>query len=147
MKRVIRADWKGFAFPKMKRVKSNPSKKAETPEATIQATVDVLLQNAGIPFFRLPDNMFRAIHADRSISNRMKAWILHELSGWADNIAFFPIDDKFCLCCHIENKSDKGKLRGKQKVRSKEIPYNIVRTEQDIRTLIKQFIAKAEWLK
>jgi hypothetical protein len=130
----------------MKRVKSNPSKKATTPEATIQAIVDLLLQTEGIPFLRLPDNLFRAIHADKNISGRMKAWILHELSGWADNIAFIPIDDKFCLCCHIENKSDKGKLRGKQKVRSKEIPYNIVRTETDIRELIKLFTDKVKEL-
>jgi hypothetical protein len=141
-KRVIRADQEGFAFPKMKRVRIRPGS-AEVPEKTIQAITDTFLQLNHMPFFRLPDNMFKAILANPIISRRLKGWILHELGGWPDNITVHSLCEfngiKFCLAALVENKTEKGRLHGKQKICDKELGFNVCRGEDDIKLIIAEF--------
>ncbi len=142
-KRVIQSGYEGFAFPKMKTVKVKPEQVNKMPEEQLQNGVDQLLQANHLSYLRLPSNMFRAIHADRNISNRMKAWILHELSGFADNMIFKYLcqsgDVHIGLVCHIENKSETGKLHGKQKIRSKELGFNECRSLNDAIHIINGF--------
>ena len=148
--RVVRSDWTGFAFPKKKRVIVAPE--TGTPEKTIQAIVDLLLQTHGIPYIRLPDHLFRAIHADNSISGRLKGFILSAISGLPDNTALLPLGQyqgvQLCLACCVENKAEKGKLTGKQKVRAPELGgYNICRSEADIRRIMAVFRSAQKQLK
>lgn len=143
---IIKPGWEGFRFPKKKRIRVDP-KQPETPEKTIQAMTDIILQTSGISYLRLPDHMFKSIYFNRAISPRLKAWILHELSGWADNIAFIPLNDKFCLACMIENKTASGRLHGKQKQRARELPYNIVRSDKEAKQIVRGFKAFAERVK
>lgn len=142
-KRVVRADQKDVPFPKMKSIPVRKSKKAKVPESHIQACVDRILEQEGISYMRLPSNMFRAIHANPAISGRLKGWILHDLSGWADNIAFKSLCEydgvKFCIACFIENKTEIGKLHGKQKIKDAELGYNICRDTNTIKNIIKVF--------
>ena len=108
-KRVPRADQAGVPFPKIKRVKVPTNKKADMPEKTVQAMVDRMLRANHVPFLRLPDNLFKSIYFAR-INTGLKRWILHDLSGWPDNLTFLPIGTyknvKFCLTAFIENKTN-----------------------------------------
>ena len=146
MKRIPRTDQKGVAFPKMKKVRKT-KKKASTPESTIQAIADLLLRSEGIPYMRFPDSFFRSIFANPHINVWTKKHLKDALAGYADNILFLPVSDKFCLACMMENKTETGKLTGMQKMRSKELPYNITRNEADIRALISEFQRVADLIK
>jgi hypothetical protein len=138
-KRVPRADQKWIPFPKMKRIKVRPNKKAVTPESIIQAMVDRMLRANRVPFLRLPSNMYKTIYFAK-ISTNLKRWILHDLSGWSDNITFLPIGTyknvKFCLTAFVENKSSTGSLHGKQKILDKELGYNICRDQSTLTHII-----------
>lgn len=140
--RVIRPDQEGVAFPKKVRKRLKPGKK-EVPESVIQSFVDSLLELNHIEYLRLPDNMFRAILSNRSIPEGVKAWVLSELSGWSDNIAFLPLCElngvKFSLTCFIENKTESGTLRSKQKIKNRTLGYNVCRDEAKAKEIIDTF--------
>jgi len=141
-KRIVQAGWEWAAFPKQKRIKVRPAP-TELPEKTIQAILDTLLMCEHIPYIRLTTQLFMAIIKSPILSNRTRAWILDGISGWPDSTALLPLCEyngkKFCLACLIENKTEKGKLHGKQKIRDKELGFNIVRSEEDARNTIKVF--------
>lgn len=141
-KSIVRAGWEGFAFPKHKNIKVSGDP-VEIPEKTIQAIVDTLLLCDHIPYIRLTTQLFMAVIKSPVLSGRLKAWILDGISGWPDNAAMLPLCEyngiKFCLSCLIENKTVTGKLHGKQKIRNKELGFNIVRSEADARNVIKTF--------
>lgn len=143
-KRVVRAGWEGFALPKQKNIKvlGDPVK---TPEKDIQHGVDELLQIYHIPYIRLPQMMFVAI-IKSAFSNQMKGYLLDGLAGFPDNTALLPLCEyegkKFCLACLIENKTEKGKLRGKQKIKDLELGFNLSRdvgAAQEIIITFKKF--------
>jgi len=153
LERVIRSDYAGRAHPKMKRVKKRPSKKALTPEDRLQGAADELLTLYHWVHLHLPDGMFRAIKSHPRLSEGVKINLLTELRSWPDNMPFLPIGKykgvSFCLSPLIENKSDIGKLHGQQKIRNRELGYNVCRTVEDIQNIIKvsgeflDFIQKA----
>jgi len=147
IKRKPRSDQKDFAYPKMVRKSVRKSRKAKTPEDIIQGVVDTLLDLYHVPYLRLPANLFRGLFGNPQIPIWTKKHLKLAIAGWPDNMAFLPLDDKYCLCCMIENKSDIGKLHGMQKIRSKELPFNICRTQEDALKLIDEFKEMADKIK
>lgn len=146
-KRTPRSDQNKLKFPKVKRTKIGKKKKSGTPEKIIQGQVNGYLEAVGINFLRFPDTLFRAIFANPRIPPHIKRLIKTEIAGWPDNMLYIPVSDKFCLACAVECKSDVGKLRGMQKTRSKEIPFNIIRDFDNFKVLVSEFERAAEKIK
>lgn len=141
-KRVIQSGYESFAFPKMKTVKVKPDAVKRT-ESSIQSGVDELLEIHHLVNLRLPDDMFRAIKFHPQISNKMRSYLLAVLSGWPDNSVFKYLcqfgDIHIGLVCHIENKTETGRLHGKQKIRAKELGFNECQSLNDAVHIIKTF--------
>ena len=141
----IRADYQGFAFPKFVRMRGK--KKAKRPEAVAQGQVNALGDVLGIPYLRLPESLFVSIFASPSVPIHVKRHLKDAIAGWADNIFFLPVSDRFALACFIECKNDVGKLHGMQKTRSRELPYNIIREQADAQELLMDFKSRAETMR
>lgn len=58
-----------------------------------------------------------------------------------------PLDDRFYLGLNIDFKVGRDKLHGKQKTRSKELPWTIIRTYPEAEALRKDFEKTAAKLK
>jgi hypothetical protein len=146
-RRVARADQKGVAIPKLKKVRSRKSRAAACPESIIQNWANATLEAMGIPFLRLGESLLLNIFRNPSIPIHIKRHIKEAIAGWPDNILFLPITNHFSLCCMAEFKSDVGELHGKQKERAKELPFNVIRTTGELDELLKAFKDMAEYLK
>jgi len=140
--RIVRSGWEGFAFPKHTKVKTLPEK-PKTTEQEIEAGMDEVLKAFHIPNIRLPQMMFVAILKSPLLSGRMKGFLLDGLSGWPDRVCILPIGEyegvKFCVTCLIENKTETGKLHGKQKEKNIELGFNISRNNDTAISIIKTF--------
>jgi hypothetical protein len=146
-RRVARADQKGMAIPKMKRVRIQKSRAAQTPESIIQNFVNTTLEAMGIPYIRLGESLLLNIFKNPAIPVHVKRHIKNSIGGWPDNTLFIPVTKRFALACLVECKSDVGDLHGKQKERAAELPFNIVRTTAQLDELLNEFRQTADYLK
>jgi len=144
--RVPRTDQSGLKYPKMKTVDISELEEW-TPESTVQGWADALLRLKHIYYIRLPAELFMNIFRNPQIPVWIKRKIKLAIAGLPDNIAMIPLNDKFCLACNLECKSATGKFTGRQKTLSKEVPYNVVRTQKEIGELLDSFSKNAENIK
>jgi len=137
--RKIRPDQKNVAHPKMLRVKGSKSKKAKTPEDAIQSTVDYKIKAYRIYSQRIEDIVYTTLFANNNMPLWKKTKLADSIAGIADNVVMMPINDRFCLCMHLECKSDVGSMNVAQKKRAKQVPYNIIRTEKEFDSILREF--------
>ena len=135
---IPRHSYKGFALPKPEHKKKSVVADPH-PESIVQAAVDARLSFAHMPYLRLTETLLKHIFTNPTIPVHIKKILADELGGWPDNMAFIPVSDRYCLACLIENKSDKGKLHGRQKIKAAELPYNIIRSDKEAEALIADF--------
>jgi len=120
-------------------IKRKPPKKAKTLEKEIQAYVDWKIKNEGWPCIRIPDALYKAVfRAGNNIPPHVGNIISQYLTGLPDNIVCLGMGTRFFLGCSVENKSDVGKLHGKQKEWARKLNTNLVRTRPEIDRILKQ---------
>lgn len=144
MARIIRSDYKGFAYPKYEKGTHKKSKRAATPESILQEQVNNYLEIKGLKYLRLPDALFRALFPNPNIQPWVKHQIKLAIAGWPDNIVMVPLYNMYCLTLLLECKTDIGQLTGLQKERSKELPFKVVRTFDEAKKEIDTFVKCAE---
>lgn len=117
-----------------KRVKS-------VPEASIQSFVDDYLSALQIENIRIPDALWRLIHATGNPG--VIAQLRKAIGGISDNTCMIPISEDYSLCLHLELKSATGKLHGKQKINAKKLPWKIARSPEEAKKFIDEFKRKS----
>lgn len=121
----------------------NEMKPDDLPESDLQAYTDQYLGAHHIEFFRIPDQFWKFLHACNA-STWLKKWFAYMFGGMADNTCFIPISDKYSLCMHLELKSKKGQLHGRQKVQARKLPWQIARSQAEVEKIVQRFVADAE---
>jgi len=110
-------------------------------ESHIQKYVDDLLTYNRIWCIRLPDHLFRAIYkTGKSVSLRVKGLISKYIKGLPDNLAVLPLPGGFFLGCALEQKSKSGTLSPYQKKWQKILNTHVIRTEEQAKNQVDQFI-------
>ena len=133
MKRKIRSDQKGVAFPKMVKVK-NSEKVA--PEKVIQRQVNDFLDKAGFYYVRISDRAYKAVGGK-----------CDSMAGLPDNNVMLPLNDKFYLGCNLELKRKGGKKTPQQKARSMEVPYVFEDDFDNVVELMREMVKIADKIK
>ena len=115
----------------------------EATEAQLQNQCDDILEALNLEYLRIPDDLYRILyrHANQGVKNAVS----RGMGGHADNLVFIPINDKYSLCLHLELKSKKGKLHGRQKTRK--VPTQISRSPETTDKLLREFMAFATKIK
>ena len=114
-------------------------------ESGLQLQCNDYLAIKRIKYFRIPDWLWKWLA--KSMPEEILIQLRSMWGGLSDNTASIPISDKYSLTLHLELKSTKGKLHGKQKVMAKELPIQISRTPEESMKIIDSFIDEASWLK
>lgn len=109
-------------------------------ESEVQAAVNNLLDVLGVPYFRVPDAVYRTFKTGMLPCPGQRGAVLAELRGWADNILFEPLYQragvKLCLAAFVENKSATGEMHGEQKAMGRQLGYNIVRDVSEVQLIV-----------
>jgi hypothetical protein len=151
MKRSIRQDMArecpDFAFPKQHRTKDRHNRKASAPEAPLQSFTNSFLEAKGVPYIRIPEEVYYSIFANPSIPVHVKKWVSENIKGLPDNVCILPITPKFNLCWAVELKSDIGKQTARQRDWARQISVVVARTQAEIVAGLARFMTVAERLK
>lgn len=134
--RVLPKD-QGLAFPRT--VKKRRAKRPKGEEAILQRQVDQYLDLKGIHFHRLPDSLMRWVFANPSIPIWIKKEVSDHVKGWADNVLFKPVSDKYCLVLNLELKSKAGKQSHAQKLEAMAVPVTVCNNFEDAQKEIEEF--------
>lgn len=117
--------------------------KAKSPESTIQSLTEMRLNLAGIYYLRIPDTLYRLLSWQ---DNRLRLWekkaLKDALAGLPDCNCAIPVGGYY-LGLPIECKSDKGKLRARQKAYHNKIPVTVIREDEELTKAIKEYQNKA----
>jgi len=119
-------------------------RKATTPEEALQAQADDYAHVHRIQYFRIDDAFWRWLARMASRHPRIVAWFRYMFGGWPDMLLLEPINDKYCLACSLEIKTDVGSLHGRQIPRSKSMRWQISRSPEDTMRIIDEFQATAK---
>lgn len=110
-------------------------------ESSLQKFTNDYLEWHGLDFIRIPDQFFRWLNA--VAPEWAKIAFNRAFRGIADNVVFYPIGD-YSLCLHLELKSAKGTLHGKQKPNARRQNWHIGRSPEEVKEIINQFVTVAE---
>jgi len=114
-------------------------KKASVPESTIQRQVDAYLELLGVRAIRIPDSLYRAVYAQRSVPVHVKANIAKYIAGLPD-LLIPRLTDKGLIMLALELKSEKGKLSPKQVKWQKHLGTVVAHSFEEAKTLIDVFL-------
>ncbi|MEE9374502.1 MAG: hypothetical protein V3V00_15710 [Saprospiraceae bacterium] len=114
-------------------------------EDTVQSAVNDHLKRRWVTYLRFPDwfwsLMVKKFRNDETIFPSLS----EAFAGWADNICFYPITEKYHLCVFIENKSKTGKWSGnKQRNMSDELNYQVPRSAEKGIKIVDDFVKDAK---
>lgn len=145
-------DCPDFLLPKTTREKREckPIVKECKPivkEDVIQKQANDIYELKGIPYLRMGSELYSVIFSNPQLPIGVKKKISDEIKGWPDNMLFLPITPKFNLNCHIELKTETGKLNKGQNDKSKVMSVNIARDYKAIQAIAEKFIWFADKLR
>ena len=127
-----------FGKPKkIKKVRKLIKDKGISPEKILQNQTNSYLDALGIYYVRISDAIYR-IFSNPGISPHIKKEMKASISGLPDNNIQIPINNKFYLGCNVELKNSIGKFTADQKRRSREVPYVVIRTFEEMEELVKE---------
>jgi len=124
--------------------KEGASRKGDK-EAPLQKQLDDMIDALHLVCFRISDAAWRLIvtHWKPYQADQARKY----LAGHADSNVLIPITNRYSLCCHVECKSDIGRLHGVQKGLAEKLPFQITRTPKKSQEIIYRFMDDAEKIK
>lgn len=151
MKRATRPDMirdcPDFAAPKQHRVRDPRNRRAKSPEAPLQAFTDKLLAARGIPFIRVPQEVYDNIFGNPAIPVYVKRWVSENLKGLPDNTCLLPITPRFNIAYCQELKSDIGKQSERQRDWARVTSVVVARSMDEVIAGVDKFVWLAARLK
>lgn len=106
------------------------------PEAVIQKQVESYLRLKRIPYFRVPDSVYRNI---KSMGKRGAIEASSSLKGLPDLMIFKVTPDGSTICLPLELKTANGKLTDTQKMWQEKIGTKVARSLEEAVNLIESF--------
>lgn len=128
-------------YPKKKW--SSPGPVGVSKESDLQKFADDYLAVQCLKYIRIPDGIFRWVQVNCAIGFKM--WFNKTFAGMPDNTVFFPVGE-YSIALHMELKSAKGQLHGKQKTEAQTLPWKVCRTPEEVMAAIQAAQKEADRL-
>lgn len=137
----VRSNWKGFAHPKKKKIKSKPSKALpeDQKEAPLQEFANSLFRDTGQYNIRIPDalNTWVVMNAPPHIR---QMWS-DAVKGLPDNVVIDSLKPEWGIgmCFLPELKSASGRLSPEQRATSEEIGSKLFKDRDTLKRYFEVF--------